>query len=153
MQESRGAIFRQEFPACGQADIGSGIDKAEDGNGAQDFLAGKWFLFSQRRAGNGHQGIDGIYKTKTEPPKYVIDEAKYGSSQLGKLKDGTKQMSDPWIFGSNRLSNSVGDIEAAKIEKAFKQNRVDRVLSQIDEYGNVTTYRLNNEGKIIGPWP
>lgn len=104
-------------------------------------------------ADKGHQGIDGIYKTKTEPPKYVIDEAKYGSSQLGKLKDGTKQMSDPWIFGSNRLSNSVGDIEAAKIEKAFKQNRVDRVLSQIDEYGNVTTYRLNNEGKIIGPWP
>jgi hypothetical protein len=28
-------------------------------------------------------GIDGIYENKTSPPKYVIDEAKYGSSPLG----------------------------------------------------------------------
>ncbi|GHT71180.1 hypothetical protein AGMMS50239_40220 [Bacteroidia bacterium] len=48
------------------------------------------------------KGIDGIYENATPPPKYVIDEAKYGTSQLGMTKDGP-QMSDDWIKGSNRI--------------------------------------------------
>lgn len=36
---------------------------------------------------------------------YVVAEAKYNTSKLGKLTDGTKQMSDEWII--NRLGNAV----------------------------------------------
>lgn len=54
-----------------------------------------------------HQGIDGVYYNPNGHPPYIIGEAKYGSSKLSKTRDG-KQMSEPWIKGSNRLVNAVG---------------------------------------------
>ncbi|MED2790306.1 hypothetical protein P4256_01025 [Bacillus wiedmannii] len=47
------------------------------------------------------KGIDGLYENANQNSniKYVIDEAKFGSSQLGKTKDG-RQMSDGWLKGS-----------------------------------------------------
>ncbi|MEZ5022645.1 MAG: PAAR-like protein [Chitinophagales bacterium] len=48
------------------------------------------------------KGIDGIYENSTPPPKFIIDEAKFGSSSLSKLTDGTKQMSDEWIKGKRK---------------------------------------------------
>ena len=47
------------------------------------------------------KGIDGLYEnTNAESKiKYVIDEAKFGSSQLGKTKDG-RQMSNDWLNGA-----------------------------------------------------
>lgn len=42
----------------------------------------------------GHHGIDGVYYNPKGTPKYIIAEAKYGSSQLSTLKDGTRQMSE-----------------------------------------------------------
>ena len=36
--EGSGAVFREEFAAGGQADIGLGIDEAEDGYGAEDIF-------------------------------------------------------------------------------------------------------------------
>ncbi len=32
-------------------------------------------------------------------------------------------------------------------------NQVERVLSKIDSKGNVTIYKLDSQGKIIGTWP
>ena len=52
------------------------------------------------------KGIDGIYENTTPPPKYVINESKYGSSKLNpKTADGP-QMSDDWVI--NRLEKQVG---------------------------------------------
>jgi len=106
-------------------------------------------------ADKGHKGIDGIYKNRTPPPDYIIDEAKYGSSRLSNLdvNEGTKQMSDKWIKGGDRLNDSVGRIEAKKIKKALRRGKVDRVLSKVDENGNVTTIRLDKNGNEIGQWP
>src|SRR5699024_2618592 len=54
------------------------------------------------------RGIDGLYEN-TNPNsnvKYVVDEAKFGSSQLGKTKDG-KQMSNDWLMGSWTGNNRI----------------------------------------------
>ena len=47
------------------------------------------------------KGIDGLYENANAESKikYVIDEAKFGSSQLGKTKDG-RQMSNDWLNGA-----------------------------------------------------
>ncbi|WP_232779900.1 hypothetical protein [Capnocytophaga canimorsus] len=99
------------------------------------------------------QGIDHIYQNATPPPKYVIVESKYGSSDLSVLSDGkTKQMSDTWINGRNRLKNAVGEENAKLISEALENGEVDRVLSKIDTNGNVTTCKLDDLGNIIGKW-
>ena len=51
--------------------------------------------------------LDGVYYNPNGHPPYVIGEAKYGSSRLGNTLDGP-QMSDDWIYGSNRLLKAVG---------------------------------------------
>ncbi len=106
------------------------------------------------------KGIDGLYEnTNAESKiKYVIDEAKFGSSQLWKTKDGP-QMSDGWLNGSetgkNRILKAVdGDeVLAEKIANALEDSEVERVLSKVDSSGNVKTYRLDEEGNNIGEWP
>ena len=54
-----------------------------------------------------HHGIDGVYYNPDGHPPYIIGEAKYGSSRLSILADGTPQMSDKWII--DRLENAVGE--------------------------------------------
>ncbi|QCW99873.1 DUF4280 domain-containing protein [Aggregatimonas sangjinii] len=98
------------------------------------------------------KGIDGIYENATPPPKFVVDEAKFNTAQLGKTKDG-KQMSDAWVKGSKRLENQVGRKKANEIIKAMKNNNVEKVVSRVDETGKVVTSKLDSAGKIIGPWP
>ncbi|MET4138152.1 PAAR-like protein [Pedobacter sp. UYP1] len=99
------------------------------------------------------KGIDGIYENASPPPKFVIDEAKYGTSQLSKgAKDGA-QMSDGWIKGSKRLEKQVGPKKAREIERALKNNEVDRVLSKVDDTGKVTTYNIDKSGNIGTLWP
>ena len=102
------------------------------------------------------KGIDGLYENANPPPKFVIDEAKYGTSQLGKTKDG-KQMSDGWVLGektgNNRLVDQVGEVKAKEIERAMSKGQVEKVLSKIDANGNVVTKRLDSAGKVIGNWP
>ncbi len=113
-------------------------------------------------ADKGHQGIDGIYKNRTPPPDYIIDEAKYGSSRLSKLKDGTKQMNDDWITGGKRLEKQFEDLDLPdkekrriinEIKQGLDDGSVKKVLSKVSEDGKVTTFELNNKGEIIGPWP
>ncbi|MDE6625165.1 MAG: hypothetical protein K2K56_02205 [Lachnospiraceae bacterium] len=106
------------------------------------------------------KGIDGIYKNNNPKSdvKYVIDEAKFGKSNLGKTKDGV-QMSDDWLTGAktgnNRILKGVnGDKELAeKIMDALDNGQVERVLTKVDSKGVTTTYRLDAGGKIIGDWP
>ena len=106
------------------------------------------------------KGIDGLYENANPNSniKYVIDEAKFGSSQLGKTKDG-RQMSNDWLNGSetgkSRILKAVdGDeVLAEKIANALEDSEVERVLSKVDSSGNVKTYRLDEEGNNIGEWP
>lgn len=102
----------------------------------------------------GHSGIDGVYENLMypPPPKYIIAESKYGKSPLSKdAKDGP-QMSDDWIKGSNRLEKAIGD-DAREVKKALDRGEVERVLSKVDETGNVTTFAIDETGKVIGTWP
>ncbi|MEK4933467.1 T7SS effector LXG polymorphic toxin [Bacillus sp. FSL M7-1345] len=106
------------------------------------------------------KGIDGLYENANPNSniKYVIDEAKFGSSKLGKTKDGP-QMSNDWLNGSetgkSRILKAVdGDeVLAEKIANALEDSEVERVLSKVDSSGNVKTYRLDEEGNNIGEWP
>ncbi|MFC8766652.1 T7SS effector LXG polymorphic toxin [Bacillus cereus] len=106
------------------------------------------------------KGIDGLYENANPNSniKYVIDEAKFGSSQLGKTKDGP-QMSNDWLNGAktrkSRILKAVdGDAKlASKITKALQDQEVERVLSKVDSSGNVKTFRIDAKGDIIGEWP
>ena len=95
------------------------------------------------------KGIDGIYENTAypPPPKFIIDEAKYGTSRLGKTKSSGKQMSDRWV--EDRLKKQVGDKKAREIMKAMKDGEVDKILSKIDKAGNVTTQKLDALGNVI----
>ena len=68
------------------------------------------------------QGIDGVYECKNPPPKYIIREAKYDTSQLRTLPNGTKQMSDEWIFNQGRLEKAVGRKMADEIYTEWLKN-------------------------------
>ena len=106
------------------------------------------------------KGIDGLYKNNNPKSdvKYVVDEAKFGSSKLGKTKDGP-QMSDDWLngtkTGNDRILDAVGGDEkvARDIKKALERGQVDRVLTKVDSKGVTTTYRLNSKGEVVGTWP
>ncbi|GIM58641.1 hypothetical protein [Capnocytophaga canimorsus] len=50
------------------------------------------------------------------------------------------------------MEKAVGEDIARDIEKAMSRGEVDRVLSKIDTNGNVTTYKLDDLGNIIGNW-
>jgi len=68
-------------------------------------------------------------------------------------------MSDSWLMGvrsgDNRILKAVNNDKqlAAGILDALQNNQVERVLSKVDANGNVTTYRLDSDGNIIGVWP
>lgn len=99
------------------------------------------------------KGIDGIYENTTPPPKYVINESKYGSSKLNpKTKDGP-QMSDDWVKERRRLEEQVGRQKAEEIMEALDKGEVDKVLSKVDANGKVSTYRVKPDGSIGSPWP
>ncbi len=101
------------------------------------------------------KGIDGLYENATPPPQFVIDEAKYGTSKLSKTVDGNKQMSDGWIEANDykRLTDQVDEDKAREIIRAMENGEVEKILSNIDESGNVVTKSLDELGKIIGDWP
>ncbi len=97
------------------------------------------------------KGIDGIYENSSPPPKYVINESKYGQGKLNpKTADGP-QMSDKWV--RERLESEVGKQKADDIIQSMKNGDVDKILSKVDESGNVTTFKLDKDGKKIGVWP
>jgi hypothetical protein len=97
----------------------------------------------------GQQGIDGVYKPKNPPPDYVITEAKYGSSTLGKTADG-KQMSNTWLKGGDRLIDKVGEAEARAIEKAMEKGTVEKWLINVKADGSSTMVKLDEFANKIG---
>ncbi len=106
-------------------------------------------------------GIDGLYENMNPNStiKYVIDEAKFGSSQLTKKAIDGPQMSDGWLTGGesgkSRILKAVNEnlILTTKITTALEKGQVERVLSRIDQNGNIKTFKLDANGKVIGDWP
>lgn len=97
----------------------------------------------------GHQGIDGVYCNQNGTPKYLIVDAKYGTAQLADTLDG-KQMSENWQ--DKRLDESVGKEKADEIrmEKLFDPDNVGSYVAHIDENGDITYDRLDEDANIIG---
>lgn len=94
-----------------------------------------------------HQGIDGVYYNPDGHPPYVIGEAKYGSSRLSTLADGTPQMSREWIEGGKgtpRLELDVGKNVADDI----LLEGYESILVNVDKEGNIIIHLLDENGHI-----
>jgi hypothetical protein len=91
------------------------------------------------------QGIDGVFKKGNE---YFIVEAKYkGTATLSTLADGTKQMSDAWIRGNNRLIDAVGGNQA--IYDDILNSGYKRLLAEVAPDGTVIYKELDGSGNIL----
>ncbi|MBC2005228.1 hypothetical protein HCA78_15740 [Listeria booriae] len=96
------------------------------------------------------KGIDGVYENASPPPKYVIAEAEYGTSRLGKTNSG-KQMSQDWINSANRLDNAVGKKKADEIrfEALVNPANVEKSLIKVSKDGSVTELKLDSNANVI----
>ncbi|WP_342560793.1 T7SS effector LXG polymorphic toxin [Psychrobacillus sp. FSL W7-1457] len=107
------------------------------------------------------KGIDRLNKNNNTNSaiKYVIDEAKFGTSQLGTTKLDGPQMSNDWLLGmgsgKSRIIKAVNGNEklATEISDALENGQIERVLSKVNSKGETLTFRLDTEGKIVGTWP
>ena len=90
------------------------------------------------------QGIDGVFKKGNE---YFIVESKYsGTARLGELSDGTKQMSDAWITGNNRLQNAVGPTVFQDINAVG----YSRLVANVSPDGSIIYKELDGLANEIG---
>ncbi|HEB9357067.1 TPA: hypothetical protein RZK35_001819 [Campylobacter coli] len=94
-----------------------------------------------------HHGIDGIYHNPNKNPKYIIAEAKFGTSKLDRK---TKQMSDEWITEESR--NRLGIVDKKDREKIANllkknSNEVRKDLFHVDKKGNVSIKELDKNAK------
>lgn len=100
------------------------------------------------------KGIDGIYRNQTPPPSYVINETKWGSSQINQHTKSGPQMSQNWV--RERLGN-LDPMEQISLEMALETGDVDFVISKVDEMGNISTYRavetVDSTGNVTGVKP
>lgn len=97
----------------------------------------------------GHHGIDGMYENPDGDPRFIIVDAKYGTARLETdTKDG-KQMSENWI--DKRLDEAVGKEKAdeIRVEKIINPDNVQSYVSHIDENGNVSYDKLDNDANIL----
>ena len=100
-----------------------------------------------------HHGIDGVYKNNNPngQPKYVVAEAKYGSSQLGNTKNSGRQMSDAWI--SKNLDKVVGPEVADDILTEGYSRELFRVKTSPGANGGVkattSVKSIDSKGYVI----
>ena len=96
-------------------------------------------------------GIDGIYYHK-ETDTYVILDAKAGSAQLGNTANG-KQMSKEWIFGSNRLKDSVSTDTYYDILSHWSDGKVITGVCRVNlESFTTSFYMLDDAANIQGSY-
>ena len=100
-----------------------------------------------------HHGIDGVYKNNNpnRQPKYVVAEAKYGSSQLGNTKNSGRQMSDAWI--SKNLDKVVGPEVADDILTEGYSRELFRVKTSPGTNGGVkattSVKTIDSKGYVV----
>ncbi|MFN0032442.1 MAG: hypothetical protein ACKVOR_09800 [Flavobacteriales bacterium] len=101
-------------------------------------------------------GIDGVYEFSnpgippTPPPKYVVNESKFGGSRLGKeaTKSGGSQMMERWIVFNLKKSvdkNLMDDILL---------HGYDSVVTRVASDGTSSFSKLNSSARVIQEyWP
>jgi preprotein translocase subunit YajC len=100
-----------------------------------------------------HHGIDGVYKNNNPngQPKYVVAEAKYGSSQLGNIQNSGRQMSDAWI--SKNLDKVVGPEVADDILTEGYSRELFRVKTSPGTNGGVkattSVKTIDSKGYVV----
>ena len=96
-----------------------------------------------------HKGIDGVFN---KGDKYLIIESKYkGTATLSTLADGTRQMSDDWILGTNqnnRLFKALGGAQDLYDEIIIKG--YTRLLAEVSPDGDIIYKELDQFGFIRG---
>lgn len=85
----------------------------------------------------GHHGLDAVYRNPSPPPDYFVTDAKYGSAGLGRLKDGTQQMSPKWI--TDAVNRGFSPSQAGQIRRSHEPG-----ILRVDKDGNVTWESLKN---------
>ncbi|MCV3425587.1 hypothetical protein [Campylobacter sp. IFREMER_LSEM_CL1085] len=98
-----------------------------------------------------HQGIDGIYYNPNKNPKYIIAEAKFGTSKLNRNQK-TKQMSNSWILEEDKNRLGVADEEhREKIKELLEKNsnEIRKDLFHVDEGGKETIHYLDKDANKI----
>ncbi|EAH7178349.1 hypothetical protein F0985_08825, partial [Campylobacter coli] len=98
-----------------------------------------------------HQGIDGIYYNPNKNPKYIIAEAKFGTSKLNRNQK-TKQMSNSWILEEDKNRLDVADEEhREKIKELLEKNsnEIRKDLFHVDEGGKETIHYLDKDANKI----
>jgi hypothetical protein len=94
--------------------------------------------------GAGQIGIDGIF---VKDGQYFIVEAKFhGQAKLGKLTDGTRQMSDVWVQSDDRILNAVQG--NASLAQDIASNYT-RILAEVAPDGSVTYFLLGGTGTNV----
>ncbi|WP_275660249.1 hypothetical protein [Pseudoalteromonas galatheae] len=98
----------------------------------------------------GQSGIDGIYLHPNPPPDYVITEAKYNTSPLGKTKNG-KQMSNAWVTEKRLEQAGIDEKTRRKILKSLQKNKdsVQKLLIRNKEDGTLVIKALDKNANII----
>lgn len=86
----------------------------------------------------------------TPPPSYVINETKWGSSDINQHTKSGPQMSEQWV--RDRI-DALDGTEKFKLKEALDNGDVEFVISKVDTSGNVSTYFakeiMDSTGRII----
>ena len=110
---------------------------------------GGWAMATPARIGRA--GIDGLYFKVDSAGHFrdlLVADAKFGTARLGVLKDGTKQMSRPWI--KPRLEDTARMYRSFAREIGFRSAGVANGLAK-----NVASNRITvplSEGTSIEIW-
>ncbi|WP_432455092.1 MULTISPECIES: hypothetical protein [unclassified Agarivorans] len=94
---------------------------------------------------------DGVYQHPNPPPDFVITEAKYGKSRLGKTTTG-KQMSDDWVTDKRlRDAGITSRKERDRILDALDEGdgSVEKMLIRNKADGTVVAKRLDKHAKVV----
>lgn len=89
------------------------------------------------------RGIDHVFGKDGPPPIVLVVDAKYGTSQLSTLVDGTRQMSAKWI--EDRLIAAIGIKQSEDILLSGYKS----VLAKVKADGSITFHLIDNSGKTI----
>ena len=113
------------------------------------------------------KGIDGVYINRgaASRERYVINETKYNTAQLGNTKRDGQQMSYTWLMNNrnsnrDRISKSVSNQnDVTQIHNGLmNSNDVLLIETRVDTNGEVTSTKLTttpNSGTVqnAGAWP
>ncbi|NBD20313.1 hypothetical protein GTZ97_06465 [Aquabacterium fontiphilum] len=106
-----------------------------------------------RVQGQGHTGIDELYKVNRPDVDYVSVEIKFvgqdhkTGAQVLKNTDDGKQGSTSWIGGSGRIEKAVGVEQSRDVYNALRAGRVESWVVTVRPDGSTAVQVLDSLGK------